>query len=114
MEGKTLHISSGQTAGGVTQEQYFSLPGALEGTAPSLRQEGGHVVITVAKGDSPGAGAIQAPQTQFSRSPKPAPSQPDSISAVRDKILSQFAQVRQEMDQMMNADAGSQADPFGL
>ena len=42
MEGKTLHISSGQTAGGVTQEQSFSLPGAQDGAAPNLRQEGGH------------------------------------------------------------------------
>ena len=108
MEGKTLHISSGQAAGGVTQEQSFSLPGAQEGAPPSLRQEGGHVVITVAKGDSRGAGAVQVPQTHFSRSQKPAPSQPDSISAIKDQIMSQFAQMRQQMDQLMNSDVGTQ------
>ena len=111
---KTLHISSGQTAGGVTQEQSFSLPGAQDGAAPNLRQEGGRVVITVAKGDSRGGVSIQAPQTQVLRSQKPAASQADSISAIRDQILSQFAQMRQEMDQMMNADADSLPDPFGL
>ena len=114
MEGKTLHISPGQTAGGVTQEQSFSLPAAQEGTAPSIRQEGGHIVITVAKGGSRGVAAVQAPQPQLYRPQNPTPYRQDSISAIRDQILSQFAQMRQQMDQMMNADADSLPDPFGL
>lgn len=110
MEGKTLRITSGQSAGGVTQEQSFSLPGAKEGAVPNLRQDGGHVVITVAKAGS--MGTTQAPQASTRQ--KPVPAQPDRVSAIRDQILAQFAQMREEMDQMMNSDFGSQTDPFGL
>lgn len=112
MQGKTLHISSGQSTTGVTQEQRVSLPGAQEGVPPSLRQDGGHVVITVAKSGAQGAGAGQTPQIQISGSQNPAASRPDNFSAIRDQMLAQFAQMRQQMDQMMNTDAGSQSDPF--
>lgn len=113
MEGKTLHISSGQAQGGVAQEQSFSLPAAQEGTAPSIRQDGGHVVITVAKGDSGYAGSNQAPKVQYAQPGKIA-SPPDSSSSIRDQILSQFAQMSRQMDQMMNSDFGSGQDPFDL
>ena len=110
MDGRTLRIASGQAPGGVAQEQSFSLPGAKEGVTPTVRREDGHVVITVPKGDAPGAVVRQAPQTRLPQSQKPASASPDSIDAVRDQVLSQLAHMRQQMDEMMNADT----DPLGI
>lgn len=104
MDGKNLRIQSG-APGGARQEQSFSLPHAQKGAAMNMKRENGNVVITVPKGSRTG-------DTNGGNFPQASVSQSDNFDSVRSRILSQFARMRQQMDQMMNMDSNDQADPF--
>lgn len=104
MEGKTLHIASGQP-GGARQEQSFALPRAQKGSTLNMKRENGQVVITVPKNAHQGVAGTSVP-------PQVSTMQQDSFDSVRNQILSQFARMRQQMDQMMSEDSNGGSDPL--
>ncbi len=110
MEGTTLHMASGESAAS-RQEQSFLLPEARPGVAMNVKRDNGRVEITIPKADAPGT--VAAAQT--ARPHQVVPPQhgrQQSFDTVRDQILSQFAQMQQQMGRMMSQADDAGGDPF--
>jgi HSP20 family molecular chaperone IbpA len=115
LKGRTLRISSGQTSGGATFEQKFHLPEADALASPSIAQDNGRIVISVAKA---APGSNPAPTSMARNFPAialaqamPSISTPSgSMDAWARQAISQMAQMQRQMNAMLNS--SMQADPF--
>ncbi|HEY8902383.1 MAG TPA: Hsp20/alpha crystallin family protein, partial [Chthoniobacterales bacterium] len=117
LKGRTLRISSGQTSGGATFEQRFHLPEADALASPSITQDNGRVVISVAKaapGSNPAPVAMAGNFPTITSAPTQAmPSvsvSSGSMDAWARQAISQMAQMQRQMNAMLNS--SMQADPF--
>ena len=107
LTGSTLILDSGATESGIRYEQRISLPRAQADAALGIKRTAGQLVISIPKGEPAAApGGIALP----SRIPMDA-----GFDALRDQVLSQAANMLQQMNQE-DAPAGGAApaqDLFG-
>jgi HSP20 family molecular chaperone IbpA len=105
LAGSTLILDSGATESGIRYEQRLSLPRAQADAALGIKRSEGKLVISIPKGEpAPALGGMPSP----SRTPMDA-----GFDTLRDQVLSQAANMLQQMNQE-NAPAGGGAqDLFG-
>ena len=107
LAGSTLILDSGASESDIRYEQRISLPKAQADAALGIKRNAGQLVISIPKGDpAPPPGGVTLP----SRIPIDA-----GFDALRDQVLSQAANMLQQMNQE-NAPAGGAApvqDLFG-
>ena len=108
LAGSTLILDSGASESGVRYEQRISLPRAKADAALGIKRTAGQLVISLPKGDPAAApGGMALP----SGIPMDA-----GFDALRDQVLSQAANMLQQINQENNAPAGGAApaqDFFG-
>lgn len=107
LAGSTLILDSGATESGIRYEQRISLPKAQADAALGIKRTAGQLVISIPKGEpAPAPGGMALP----SQIPMNA-----GFDALRDQVLSQAANMLQQMNQE-DAPAGGAApaqDLFG-
>ena len=103
MDGDTLRIASGKSAGGASYEQSFVLPQADIAQSPKFDRQPDKLVITVPKR----SGAANAPGATM-------PQSMAGMDAWSQQLMGQFQRMQQQMDSMMNRAMSNvgQANPF--
>ena len=108
LAGSTLILDSGASESGIRYEQRISLPRAKADAALGIKRTAGHLVISIPKGEPAAAPGGMALPSQI---PMDA-----GFDALRDQVLSQAANMLQQINQENNAPAGGAApaqDFFG-
>ena len=108
LAGSTLILDSGASESGVRYEQRISLPRAQADAALGIKRTAGQLVISIPKGEPAAAPGGMALPSQI---PMDA-----GFDALRDQVLSQAANMLQQINQENNAPAGGAApaqDLFG-
>jgi HSP20 family molecular chaperone IbpA len=91
LAGSTLILDSGATVSGIRHEQRISLPKAQADAALGIKRTAGQLVISIPKGEpAPASGGMALP----SQIPMNA-----GFDALRDQVLSQAANMLQQMNQ---------------
>ncbi|MEO6846973.1 MAG: Hsp20/alpha crystallin family protein [Chthoniobacterales bacterium] len=93
LEGQTLHLSVGESSGGVRQEQTLQLPQADPKKAMDTRRDGNNIVITVPKGDK-NAIAVAAPTPATTIAPAQPASQSQQSAPATNPLSMFFGQVQ--------------------
>ena len=108
LAGSTLILDSGASESGIRYEQRISLPRAQADAALGIKRTAGQLVISIPKGEPAAAPGGMALPSQI---PMDA-----GFDALRDQVLSQAANMLQQINQENNAPAGGAApaqDFFG-
>ena len=105
LAGSTLILDSGATESGIRHEQRLSLPRAQANAALGIRRSEGKLIISIPKGEpAPALGGMGLP----SGSPMGA-----GFDTLRDQVLSQAANMLQQMNQADSPAGGPTQDFFG-
>ena len=105
LAGSTLILDSGATESGIRHEQRLSLPRAQANAALGIRRSEGKLIISIPKGEpAPALGGMGLP----SGSPAGA-----GFDTLRDQVLSQAANMLQQMNQADAPAGGPTQDLFG-
>jgi HSP20 family molecular chaperone IbpA len=105
LAGSTLILDSGATESGIRHEQRLSLPRAQANAALGIRRSEGKLIISIPKGEpAPALGGMGLP----SGSPVDA-----GFDTLRNQVLSQAANMLQQMNQADSPAGGPTQDLFG-
>ena len=105
LAGSTLILDSGATESGLRHEQRLSLPRAQANAALGIRRSEGKLIISIPTGEpAPALGGMGLP----SGSPASA-----GFDTLRDQVLSQAANMLQQMNQADSPAGGPTQDLFG-
>ncbi len=105
LAGSTLILDSGATESGIRHEQRLSLPRAQANAALGIRRSEGKLIISIPKGEpAPALGGVGLP----SGSPVDA-----GFDTLRNQVLSQAANMLQQMNQADSPAGGPTQDLFG-
>jgi hypothetical protein len=99
LAGSTLILDSGASASGIRHEQRVTLPKAQANAALGVKRAGGQLVISIPKGEPGTAGAIQ--------NLPPSITLDGGFDALRDQVLSQAANMLQQMKSEENSAGGA-------
>ena len=99
LAGSTLILDSGASESGIRHEQSVTLPKAQANAALGVKRAGGQLVISIPKGEPGTAGAIQNLPSSITLD--------GGFDALRDQVLSQAANMLQQMKKEENSGGGA-------
>lgn len=99
LAGSTLILDSGASESGIRHEQRVTLPKAQANAALGVKRAGGQLVISIPKGEPGTAGAIQNLPSSITLD--------GGFDALRDQVLSQAANMLQQMKKEENSAGGA-------